>query len=122
MATIASHDPPSRRVAKARFLADTGANITTISAADLELMGIALSNLPRHPTLPTNPQLADGAPGNMDILGMMRASITVGNRQVTTDVYVARRLAQPLLSRKDSLALEIYVPGPNSTTKPATPF
>jgi hypothetical protein len=97
-----------------RILADTGANITAIHPSDLGLLGMSLASLPKVNPLPADPQLADGSCGSISLLGNLRAGITVGSMAVTTDIYIARHLAQPILSCKASIALGIYQAGPNS--------
>jgi hypothetical protein len=97
-----------------RFLADRGANITAIQLSDLGLLGMSLASLPKVNPLPADPQLADRSCDSMSLVGTLRASIMVGSMAVTTDIYIAHHLAQPILSRKASIALGIYQAGPNS--------
>eukprot|EP00094_Tigriopus_californicus_P013180 TCALIF_12746-PA protein Name:"Similar to Tf2-11 Transposon Tf2-11 polyprotein (Schizosaccharomyces pombe (strain 972 / ATCC 24843))" AED:0.29 eAED:0.29 QI:0/0/0/1/0.25/0.2/5/0/935 len=101
LGTIPGHitcdDPKGFTKRAISFLADTGANITAIQLADLPNLGLPLTSIPQNARIPAHPKLADGSQGGMALLGVLKGQIMIGGKTVTSDIYVANHLAQPIL-------------------------
>ena len=89
------------------FLADTGANFNVISTRDYLDLGLPTNRVDPNSPMQEDPRLANGKGGGMGIKGVTRVTMATGEASVDVDLYVARHVDQPLLSRKATLALGI---------------
>ena len=90
-----------------RFLADTGANFCVMSTRDYLGLGLPTNRVDPNSPMQEDPRLANGKGGGMGIKGVTRVTLTTATASVETDLYVAKHVDQPLLSRKATLALGI---------------
>ena len=90
-----------------RFLADTGANFNVISTKDYLGLGLPTSQVDPKTPMQEDPRLANGKGGGMGIKGVTRVTLSTTTATVEADLYVAKHVDQPLLSRKATLALGI---------------
>ena len=89
------------------FLADSGANFSVISTRDYLGLGLPTPRVDPNSPMQEDPRMADGRGGNMGIKGVTRVKLTTGTTTTEVDLYVAKNVDQPLLSRKATLALGI---------------
>ena len=101
------------RTAPIAFLADTGANITCVAPRHLEAMNITTNDLVGTNPPPRVPAQAGGSKEGLQGVGLFKAKIRAGNKQIMADVYVYNGLKRPLLSRQHCLDLDVWKPGPN---------
>ena len=90
-----------------RFLADTGANFNVISTRDYVDLGLPTAKVDPNSPMQEDPRLANGKGGGMGVKGVTRVKIATTTATTEVDLYVAKHVDQPLLSRKATLALGI---------------
>ena len=90
-----------------RFLADTGANFCVVSTRDYLKTGLSTTKVDPNSPKQEDPRMADGRGGNMGIKGVTRVTLATSTGTTEVDLYVAKNVDQPLLSRKATLALGI---------------
>ena len=88
-----NHDP--RSAAKLRWLPDTGSNADAINLDGLRKLGGKECDLVPDPSVVLN---ASG--GRLTNIGMVTALLSVGDRQIATQIHVYEGLQCPLLSRQ----------------------
>ena len=90
-----------------RFLADTGANFNVISTRDYLALGLPTAAVDPNSPMQEDPRLANGKGGGMGIKGVTKVRLATTTAAIEADLYVAKQVDQPLLSRKATLALGI---------------
>ena len=89
------------------FLPDSGANFCVVSTRDYVALGLPTAKVDPNSPMREDPRMADGRGGNMGIKGVTRVKLTTATATTEVDLYVAKHVDQPLLSRRATLALGI---------------